>query len=329
MPEILNRADVTFAVDVATRAALLARRIRTGFEVGRVTKQDLSPVTVADFALQALVAEALERAYPDERLIGEESSAELRANPDLLAEVTAFVAECVPGATPDSVCGWIDRGAGTPPARFWVLDPIDGTKGYIRGGHYAVALSLVSDGVVEIGVLACPNLRADLEPEPLGDGVVAAAARGCGAWVRSLEGGGDFRPLRASDCAEPGRLRALRSYEDSHTNTEQIDRLMQALGNDAQPVRLDSQAKFVILAGGRGDLLLRMLSPKQPEYREKIWDIAAGAILIEEAGGAITDLDGRPLDYTAGRKLLHNRGIAASNGRVHEAVTAAIRQLGY
>jgi len=329
MADILARADVAFAVDVATRAALLARRIRAGFEVGRVTKQDLSPVTVADFALQALVAQALEQAYPADRLIGEESSTELRANPELLAEVTAFVAECVPGATGESVCRWIDRGAGDPPARFWVLDPIDGTKGYIRGGHYAVALSLVDGGTVEIGVLACPNLREDLEPEPLGAGVVAAAARGCGAWMRPLRGDGAWQPLRASDCAEAGHLRALRSYEDSHTNAEQIDRLMQALGNTAEPVRLDSQAKFVILAGGRGDLLLRMLSPKQPDYREKIWDIAAGAILIEEAGGAITDLDGRPLDYTAGRKLLHNRGIAASNGRVHQAVVAAIRQLGY
>ena len=83
---------------------------------------------------------------------------------------------------------------------------------------------------------------------------------------------------------------------------------------------MDSQAKYAVLAAGEGDVLLRLLSPSRPDYREKIWDQAAGSIVIEEAGGRITDLDGKPLDFSHGRTLAKNRGIVATNGHLHDAV---------
>jgi 3'(2'), 5'-bisphosphate nucleotidase len=91
---------------------------------------------------------------------------------------------------------------------------------------------------------------------------------------------------------------------------------------------MDSQAKYAVLAAGQGDLLVRLLSPSMPDYREKIWDQAAGALIIEEAGGTITDLDGRTLDFAAGRTLAHNRGVVASNGHLHEAALAALKRIG-
>ena len=81
------------------------------------------------------------------------------------------------------------------------------------------------------------------------------------------------------------------------------------MGVEAEPVRLDSQAKYAILASGAGDLIFRLISPKMPDYKEKIWDQAAGALVVQEAGGGkITDLDGKPLDFTRGRMLTENRG---------------------
>ena len=85
---------------------------------------------------------------------------------------------------------------------------------------------------------------------------------------------------------------------------------------------MDSQAKYAVLAAGDGDVLLRLISPSRPDYREKIWDQAAGSIVIEEAGGRITDLDGKPLDFSHGRTLAKNRGILATNGHLHDAVLA-------
>jgi 3'(2'), 5'-bisphosphate nucleotidase len=101
-----------------------------------------------------------------------------------------------------------------------------------------------------------------------------------------------------------------------------------ALNLGREPILLDSQAKYLLLAAGKGDLLLRLLSPRAPDYREKVWDQAAGAIVVEEAGGLITDLDGKALDFTRGRLLTENRGILASNGRLHQDALAALRTVG-
>jgi 3'(2'), 5'-bisphosphate nucleotidase len=68
-----------------------------------------------------------------------------------------------------------------------------------------------------------------------------------------------------------------------------------------------------------------LLSPAKPDYREKIWDQAAGSIIVEEAGGKVTDLDGRELDFAQGRTLKKNRGICATNGIFHERALQALR----
>ena len=90
---------------------------------------------------------------------------------------------------------------------------------------------------------------------------------------------------------------------------------------------MDSQAKYMLLAAGEGELYLRFLSSRQPDYREKIWDQAAGSLIVEEAGGQVCDLHGRPLDFSAGRTLLHNRGVLASNGYLHQQALQALRAI--
>jgi len=119
----------------------------------------------------------------------------------------------------------------------------------------------------------------------------------------------------------------LRSYESGHTNTDQIDEFAQYVGIEADPVRMDSQAKYAVLAAGQGDLLLRLLSPLKPDYREKIWDQAAGSLIVQEAGGRITDLDGKALDFSTGRTLAANRGVIASNSLLHEIALAGLRNI--
>ena len=123
------------------------------------------------------------------------------------------------------------------------------------------------------------------------------------------------------------RLDILRSVEKSHTNVDEIGQLAATLGTSEQPIGMDSQAKYAVLAAGAGDVMLRLISPSRPDYREKIWDQAAGSIVIEEAGGRITDLDGKPLDFSHGRTLEKNRGILATNGHLHDVVLATLRHL--
>jgi len=90
---------------------------------------------------------------------------------------------------------------------------------------------------------------------------------------------------------------------------------------------MDSQAKYAVLAAGQGDLYFRLLSSGKSDYREKIWDQAAGSLIVEEAGGRVTDLDGKPLDFSKGRTLAANRGLVASNGHLHNAALAAIKKI--
>jgi 3'(2'), 5'-bisphosphate nucleotidase len=307
-----------FAINAVREASLLARRIQREMVTGALTKDDRSPVTVADFAVQALIARRLAEQLPGSTLIGEEAADALRLEEGLatLDQITTFLRTAISDATPEEVCNLIDRGSGEPPATYWTLDPIDGTKGFLRREQYAVALALVRNGKVELGVLGCPELS---------DGSIYVAVRGKGTWTQPFDESQNWRQLHVSARNSGTAARILRSVEKAHTNVDEIGQLAAKLGTTAAPIGMDSQAKYAVLAAGEGDVLLRLLSPSRPDYREKIWDQAAGSIVIEEAGGRITDLDGRPLDFSHGRTLAKNRGILATNAHLHHAVLAALR----
>ena len=330
----LSKPEVRFAVDAVTKASALVKEVQAEMVDSALTKDDRSPVTVADYAAQALVGKLLDEHFPADPLVGEEDSAVLRTpeQEDILASITRFTGRYAAGAAPETVCRWIDRGSAESARRYWTVDPIDGTKGFVRGDQYAVALALVVDGEVQVGVLGCPNLNVDFlfnaEGAPMagGNGSLVVAVRDQGTWIAPLNDEA-FSRAAVSDRKEPRDARLLRSFESAHTNTGKIGELVHALDVQADPVGLDSQAKYALLAAGRGDMLVRLLSSRQPDYREKIWDQAAGALVVEEAGGRITDLHGRNLDFSVGRTLARNRGVLASNGLLHAAALGALAEI--
>lgn len=325
----LRSPEILFATYAVRKAAEIIQQIQSETVTPGLSKEDRSPVTIADFASQAIVAQLLSAAFPHDPLVAEEDASALRdpANAALLEQVTHYVARFMPQVTPNKVCQWIEYGRAIPAGRFWTLDPIDGTKGFLRSDQYAVALALVVDGQVELGLLACPNLVDAYRPDLHGSGSLVIAARGQGTWSTPLADPGNFEQLHASRRSDPTEARLLRSFESGHTNVDQIGEFAQALGIAAEPVRMDSQAKYAVLAAGKGDLLLRLLSTARPDYREKIWDQAAGSLVVTEAGGQISDLHGQALDFTVGRTLARNRGILASNGALHEAALSALRSI--
>ncbi len=323
----LDGPECRFALNAVRRATLLVQQVQHELVSPALTKEDRSPVTVADFVAQAVVARLLAEQFHADPLVGEEDAGELR-HPDAnttLQHVTAFVKREFPAATHSDVCDWIDRGGAQPAKRFWTLDPIDGTKGFLRKEQYAVALALVVDGHVRLGVLGCPNLRAGCEEMLDGPGSLVVAAATEGTWVMPIKTDVEPVRLRVSSRSDTASARLLRSVESEHTDADKIGELAANLGVNAPPVKMDSQAKYSVLAAGGGDVLLRLLSPSKPNYREKIWDQAAGSIVVEEAGGRITDLDNKPLDFTQGRALAANRGVLATNGLLHDAVLAGLR----
>jgi len=95
-----------------------------------------------------------------------------------------------------------------------------------------------------------------------------------------------------------------------------------SLGIAHEPVRIDSQCKYGAVARGEASIYLRL--PTDPNRREKIWDHAAGAVVVEEAGGRVSDMTGKPLDFSRGRQLEENMGVVATNGKLHQDVINAI-----
>jgi len=307
------------------------RRVQLEMVVDALAKDDKSPVTVADFAAQALVGKRLEETFPEMGFVGEESSDALQSpeGRKTLEQITDILQSYVPGATEKDICKWIDRGAGEPTDNFWTLDPVDGTKGFLRGDQYAVALGYLRDGVVRVGALGCPELLEGVRPKKGSAGSLLVARRTNGTFVRSLDDEqASWQRIHVSERAEVSEARLLRSVEKSHTHTGGISQLVARLGILAKPVPMDSQAKYAVLAAGGGDVNLRLLSPARADYREKIWDQAAGSIIVEEAGGRITDLDGKPLDFSQGRTLANNRGVLATNGLLHEALLDGLKKTG-
>ena len=331
MPLNRTNPEIAFAMDAARQAGLLVKTIEQELVTPAMTKDDRSPVTVADYAAQAVVASMLQRAFPNDVLVAEEDSKALRnaENSETLETVTRFAGSALPHATPNTVCALIDRGGGEPGGRFWTLDPIDGTKGFLRREQYAAALALIENGEVRIGALGCPNLTPGGVDEPGGPGSLLIAMRGQGCWVTPLNGpDAPLEQLTVSNIESLKDARVLRSAEAGHTNVSQLDQLLAHMGVAASPVCMDSQAKYAMLAAGQGDLLFRLLSPNRPDYREMIWDQAAGSIVVEEAGGSVSDLDGNRLDFTAGRTLARNRGVLASNAVLHQSALDAIKRMG-
>jgi HAL2 family 3'(2'),5'-bisphosphate nucleotidase len=324
LPLAAERAAALDAVLAASRVCQeVQRRLVAG---GALAKGDKSPVTVADFAAQAIVSHLLFRAFPDVPLVGEEDAGALRQpeNAGLKAQVVAAVQAVLPELDDAGVLAAIDRGVaeGGPAGRCWVLDPIDGTKGFLRQEQYAVALGLLEEGAVVLGALGCPALSPTAADGAPAEGCAFIAVRGQGAATRRLDDPAES-PIRVDGVTDPAAARLCESVESGHTDQSSSARVAAALGLSAAPVRMDSQAKYAAVARGDASIYLRL--PTRADYVERIWDHAAGAIVIEEAGGTVTDVDGRPLDFSRGRGLSGNRGVIATSGPVHAAVLAAVR----
>ena len=318
------KRELEAGLQAVRQAALLCRQVQSGIATESLAKQDNSPVTVADYGSQALICRRLRADFPADPVIGEEGAAELRtaAGADFLQQVLQLCAEHGAAGTADEVCGWIDHGGASQySSRFWTLDPIDGTKGFLRREQYAISLALIVNGQIELGILGCPNMDCPGS----GPGVLAWAVRGYGAWQQPLfQSELPATAIRTSGTAEPSDLVICESVESGHSAHDWSGLIAADLTVGKPPLRMDSQCKYLAVARGEADLYLRL--PTKKGYREKIWDHAGGVLLVLEAGGQVTDISGRLLDFRQGATLALNEGVAATNGRVHPVVLRAIER---
>ncbi len=325
--DLFKKPEALFALKAVREACVIAERVAAEMAHDAQDKPDNSPVTVADFAVQALISERLEKAFPQDCLVGEESADELRApaRTAMLNQITAFAGRALAGLHNPETLRLIDRGKGKPCKRFWTLDPIDGTKGFLRGEQYAVALALLENGRPVFSVLGCPRLGADGSFQKKGPGIIAAAFAGGGAWLSPLDQE-KFTRLHVSARSQVADLHVLRSVEASHANADHLAPVFAKHGIAASPMLMDSQAKYAVVAMGVSDLFFYLVSRRNPAQRMKIWDVAPGALVVEEAGGKITDMQGGTLDYTCGDTLEKNPGLVITNGLYHDKALEILRE---
>lgn len=334
------------------RATLLTQRVFQEKAKGTLSKDDKSPVTIGDFGAQALIIHAIKSNFPKDEIVGEEEASSLRENQNLSSQIWDLVKNASladetseselggPVESKDHMLHAIDAGnsAGGAHGRIWALDPIDGTLGFLRGGQYAVCLALIENGDVKVGVLGCPNLPIDdaaplsadvggLESER-GRGVLFAAVASSGATSRPL-GPGALRqpsqPIRMKSVPDITHATFCESVEASHSSHGDQAEIAKKLGITKESVRMDSQAKYGSIARGAGDLYLRL--PVRKDYQEKIWDHAAGDLIVREAGGEVTDAEGNRLDFSKGRTLKENKGVVAAPRAVHGQVLEVVKSV--
>ncbi|GAA5919149.1 hypothetical protein JCM6882_005500 [Rhodosporidiobolus microsporus] len=334
------------AISAVLKASLLAQKVQQQLiGSGGVEKKDKSPVTVGDYTSQALVSSLLFSHFPMDQIVGEEDSSELQkpSNENTKAQIVRLAGEAMSEPLPlaDEEQFWapvkavergekewldiIDRGnsTGGKEGRHWALDPIDGTKGFLRGGQYAVCLGLLKDGEVVLGVMGCPNLPVDPKNPEGEKGALFVAVKGEGAFQRSFSSPA-LTPISMSTLASLSSASFCESVEAGHSDHGTNARIAQLLGITKDSVRMDSQAKYCSIARGDGDIYLRL--PVSDTYEEKIWDHSSGSLLVEEAGGVVSDMNGKPLDFSLGRTLKGNKGVVAAHRDWHAKVIEAVQQ---
>jgi len=168
-----------------------------------------------------------------------------------------------------------------------------------------------------VAVLGCPGLGS-----PEDGGLVFSAIRGSGTRVAPASDPADSRPVVASDCTDVTQARLCESVEAAHSSHDRSKTIAQALGLETDPLKLDSQAKYATVADSGAEIYLKL--PVDSDYVEKIWDHAAGSLVVSESGGTVSDTFGKPLDFSCGRTLSENIGVVVSNGPLHEQVVAAV-----
>jgi len=324
-----HERDVALAA--VREAARLTQAVQAELQPDVIEKQDRSPVTVADFGSQALVCHTIKAAFPEDPIIAEEDASALRQADNVVQreQVVQRVQALRPDATTEDVLGWIDCGNALEYSkRYWTLDPIDGTKGFLRGDQYAIALALVVEGQIVVAAMACPNLLDPTDPTAPPGGIYTAIQHG-GTVRVALPEPSKPTPVSVSTRQQPTDALYCESVESGHSSHKGAAAMAAHLGLTADPVRMDSQAKYALIAHGIADIYTRLPTPKRPGYIENIWDHAAGALVVTEAGGRVTDVNGEPLNFTYGQKLERNRGIVATNGLLHDEVLAALTAVGF
>ncbi len=312
--------DLKPILAAARQAADLTRRVQQ-LHLTNSDKGENDPVTIADYGSQAILCRAIAAAYPHDAVLAEEQGSQFASlvSDTQRATVVKLVGDVLGESVSEAqLIAWLDYGFGRDASRTWVIDPIDGTKGFIAGRRYSIAVGVLDDGMPTAGVLASPGY-------PTSDNFgLLFYAQGSAAYVEAIRGGKPMR-VAVSNRSKARELVVVESVERAHAHLELMARVYASAGIDKKQVEgIDSQDKYAMIAAGDADLYLRL--PREAKPTHKSWDHAAGTAIIRAAGGVVTDIDGSPLDFSQGA-FLPNLGMIVSNGHIHDKMIDVVQTI--
>ncbi|XP_027171329.1 PAP-specific phosphatase HAL2-like isoform X2 [Coffea eugenioides] len=334
--------ELNVAVRVVHMACSLCQKVQKGLLsstsfVQFKSKEDNSPVTIADWSVQAMVSWILSEIFGSQNIsIVAEEDVQTLSKPEsagLLEMVVNTVNECLSEAP---------RFGLKSPAQ--ALGPSQVLEAIGRCNAAGGPLEVV------IGVLGCPNYPAKrnwlvkheqqshavpelsvTNPGIWEEGCILYTRTGSGeAWMQPLVQGdkklvwpNSARLVRVSSIQDPALATFCEPVEEANSNHSFTAGLAQAVGLRKKPLRVHSMVKYAAIARGDAEIFMKFA---RAGYKEKIWDHAAGVLLVQEAGGVVTDAGGRPLDFSKGMYLEGlDRGIVACSGvKLHEKIIGAV-----
>ena len=336
-----------------------------------IFKDDRSPVTIADFAAQALAFAALKAKFPDDGFLGEESSKQLAENATLKDWTWKIVQETAKEhsastdglAAPkdaDEMLRIIDLGAPKKTKdgqvqprefeqnkRYWVMDPVDGTSRFKKGGQYAIALALMKDGEELLGVLACPNLKydesilpdapvkrmiKDWEVDQDGMGLMLSAVRGQGATVRQMSRkslGKEVVLRRKSNTTDLSNLHFVDSRESPKTDWEKVQQLAHATSSPYPGSNIySSHMRYADMILGKSNWAM-VRFPKEPNQQHAllIHDHVGSLLICRESGLETTTLYGDSIDFTNPGCSFRNWGVVVACPGIHGQLVKRARAI--
>ncbi|CAH2071693.1 unnamed protein product, partial [Thlaspi arvense] len=334
--------ELEAAIDAVDRACRLCVDVKKSLFSSKekiLEKNDQTPVTIADFGVQALVSLELSKLFPSIPLVAEEDSLFLRENNlvgSVVSEVNAKASIGDNQLSDADVLEAIDRGgkdAYTSIDVLQVLDPIDGTRGFLKGDDalYVVGLALVVDNEIVLGVMGCPNWPGDSSDGSTG--TLMLSHIGCGTWTKSLQASGDWTRRFVDACGLVNKARFCiqesQSWESlplsasfnatTDSNDIHSDEIL------LLPTCCGSLCKYLMVASGRASVFLLRI---RTQRTIKSWDHAVGIICVNEAGGKVTDWEGDEInleeDQSERRIIFPAGGVVVSNGSLHHQILEMI-----
>lgn len=297
------RKEIEISKFAVKEAMKLCQKIQAKINEKKLRhKADQSLVTVADYASQILITKILRENFPNDCILAEEEGSLLLSDKKLLEQVLKILHEANYKLNPQNLeTLFLTLKKRDNASRFWVLDPIDGTAGFVKKTHYAIALALIDQGQVGTATLACPNLEQNFN---VPSNAIYSAVKGQGAYCEKRQLFVKKNDREAIICVSPN---------PQHSSMEAARELAKKLQSSEKLLPVHGQCKYALLIEGLADIYHR--KPINPNYREKIWDHAAGYLLLKEAGGYCTDQEKNELIWNFHEELSENFGILATSNK--------------